>query len=77
MKSVLKEKTVAVTPAYPALMKSKTNGQIVFFYGLDHGVVVYKSKDSRFEVGESSNTWVPCTDTETWEKYVGEVTLSN
>lgn len=57
---------------FPKLMKSKSDGLIVFFNSRDHGIVVGNPR-GRWGVGSYSSSW----NTGVFEDYEGSVCLEN
>ena len=52
---------------YPMWFKSKTNGLVIKFVGLQSGTVVEEGKTS-YKKGENKDFWLPHTDNEHWEE---------
>lgn len=70
-----KEKTVEKIE-FPVLMRSKNLSQIVLFTSKYEGTCL-DCGNSYVEIGWSCDRWVSCYDSNSWEKYEGEITLKN
>ena len=82
MKSVIKEaKDVAPTePEFPCLYKALHGGKgsyVVMFTEENIGYVVFTEINSVRVFNEFKDDWRSCTDAAYWQKFTGEIILSN
>lgn len=62
---------------FPQLYKSVDSSLVVLFTDVFIGTIVMEGSDCSSKLGEYSESWVDCTDTDEWELFTGSVTLSN
>ena len=74
MKVEVKDKVSAI--AYPCLMKSKNNGQVVLFTSIESGIVIQKNNSCNKEF-EYIDVFKDLHDSDVWVKFDGEITLKN
>lgn len=77
MKAEIRKKEKSDTGhRFPVLMKSKQSGLVILFTSERVGFVIVTPSDL-IRVGTSSGLWISCYDSDSWEKFNGEIVLSN
>lgn len=60
---------------YPVLMSLKGEGLVVLFTSETEGTVVASPGNASHGIGFYSRTWIPCANTNAWDRFNGTVTL--
>lgn len=73
----VQEKTPAEPElTFPAVYISRDTGRMVMFVTEQKGMVIGVRADDTTWIGLTLDSWVPCSDTTTWRKFIGTLEFS-
>jgi hypothetical protein len=61
---------------FPAVYISRDTELMVMFVAEQNGMVISVGHDKMYHIGQVLASWIPCSDRESWRKFIGTLEFS-